>query len=140
MHALELAWRLLSPDGLLIDIHPTGDPPPVNAIILGKQLPLGKIDETDNFVEYPQASAALQNVIQRGIFELEGQNYFEFRTVSASLAEMRDYLSQTWSDAILVPEIEKNAALLLQPQLNRNEAYHFEIVERVCLSRLRRTS
>jgi hypothetical protein len=69
VHALEITRSLLKPDGLLIDIHPTGDPPFVEVHVDGEVRLAGYLEETDNFVEYLEADDALTNVTRRGLFE-----------------------------------------------------------------------
>ena len=72
VHALEQTHRLIVPGGMLIDIHPVTDGPPV--LIRGQKV--GTMKETDDFVEYVQASAALDEVIQRGLFVVERSSPF----------------------------------------------------------------
>ena len=49
VHALETIHGLLKPDGRLIDIHPSGDPPPIIVRIGERSEIAGWLQETDDF-------------------------------------------------------------------------------------------
>ena len=113
VHALEKIHQLLEPDGRLLDLHPTGDPPPIE-VRLGQQTTLvGWMKETDDFIEYAQASDALAQVIRRGLFAAEREGTFEFVTYADSVFEWREYLAKEWKDAILDAAIAARAEELL---------------------------
>lgn len=101
VHALEHAHRLLSRNGRLIDIHPLGEPPPIEVRLGGDVHHAGWLLEEDDYVEYIQASEALDTVIRRGLFALERQGTFAFITYADSLADLQSYLENEWHDAIL---------------------------------------
>ncbi len=113
VHALEKIHQLLEPDGRLLDLHPTGDPPPIG-VRIGQQTTLvGWMQETDGFIEYAQASDALAQVIRRGLFAIEREGTFEFVTYADSVFEWREYLAKEWKDAILDAAIAARAEELL---------------------------
>jgi hypothetical protein len=131
VHALELIHAMLLPDGMLIDIHPTGEPPEVVAILAVDGFPrakkynhLGYLQESDDFVEYPLADQALAQAVSAGWYRLEKQREFCFLTTAANSDELRRFIQETWSDGILGPEIESQ-----QP---------VQMCEPVRISRLRR--
>lgn len=101
VHALEVVNDLLVPGGQLIDIHPSGQAPPIELLDGNALIPLGYVHETDDFIEYAQADAALAQAVANGWFNLERQKSFTFATYARSVTELWDFLSQTWSDAIL---------------------------------------
>ena len=113
VHALEKIHQLLEPDGRLIDIHPTGDPPPIGVRIGQQAIAVGWMKETDDFIEYAQASEALVQVIQRGLFAVERKGTFEFVTYADSMSEWREYLAKEWKDAILDTAVAAKAEELL---------------------------
>jgi len=113
VHALEKIHQLLVPDGRLIDLHPTGDPPPIG-VRIGQQTTLvGWMKETDDFIEYAQASGALAQVIRSGLFAVEREGTFEFVTYADSVFEWREYLAKEWKDAILDAAVAARAEELL---------------------------
>jgi hypothetical protein len=109
VHALELIHTLLKPDGCLIDIHPNGPPMPIEACIAGQFHRLGYLQETDDFIEYGQASAALLEVIQRGLFVVEQQGRFIFITRADSVDELHTFLTENWTDGIFPAEVDLQA-------------------------------
>ena len=113
VHALETAHSLLKADGLLIDIHPNGEPPLVEVHADGKVQLAGYLDETDDFVEYFEADDALAEVTGRGLFELEREGLFTFMQHAVTIKDLADFLAAEWSDAVLHAEtIERVVELM----------------------------
>jgi hypothetical protein len=113
VHALEIIRRLLRPHGKLIDIHPVGEPSPVEVRVGGQTTLVGWLTETDDFVEYGQADAALAQAVQRRLFVLEREATFPFITHADSMSELREYLAKEWKDAILDDQTARKAENLL---------------------------
>ena len=113
MHALEITRDLLKTDGLLIDIHPNGKPPLIEAHVDGEVLLVGHLEETDDFVEYFEADDALTDVTGRGLFELEREGLFTFMLHVPTIMALADYLEAEWSDAVLPEETVKRATELM---------------------------
>ena len=91
VHALEEIRRLLKPDGCLIDIHPVREAPLIkvfqgNSVLFVESDPGYDYDE-----DIRQAEDALAQVIQRGLFVIEGSGEFDFITSASSGPELRDY-------------------------------------------------
>ena len=134
VHALEKIYQLLEPDGRLIDIHPTGDPPPIGVRIGQQTVVVGRMKETDDFIEYAQASEALAQAIQRGLFAVERAGTFEFVTHADSVSEWREYLAKEWKDAILDAVVAAKAEELLSvPEPDRE----LILREQIRIARLR---
>lgn len=112
VHALEIIHRLLKPGGRLIDIHPSGEPPPVYVRSDDQEELAGLLQETDDFLEYPQAEAALAEAIARGWFSQTSQASFIFSTYAGNIAELKDFLMSTWSDVIIIDELIHRAEAL----------------------------
>jgi hypothetical protein len=134
VHALEITHSLLKKDGLLIDLHPSGKPPPVEVHGGGEVLLVGHVQETDDFVEYFQVDDALAEVTTRGLFELERTELFPFMLHAPTVKAMADHIEAEWSDAILTEEVIARAeALLAEP----GEGKEIVIREIVRISRYR---
>jgi hypothetical protein len=101
VHALEKIHSLLKPDGVLIDIHPTGEPASIEIRVRDRVTLAGWLQETDDYVEYEWANEALNQIVRSGLFTVERQSVFTFNTYAASIAELRDHLAEAWKDAIL---------------------------------------
>jgi hypothetical protein len=134
VHALERIHALLEPDGRLIDIHPSGEPPPVEVCVGQQTTVIGWMKETDDFIEYAQASAALSQVIERGWFDVERKGTFEFATHADSISDLREYLAKEWKDAILDEAVVVRAEELLSVLEHNKELI---VREQVRIARLR---
>jgi hypothetical protein len=113
VHALEITRSLLKIDGLLIDIHPNGKPPPIEAHVGGEVLLAGHLEETDDFVEYFEADDALTDVTGRGLFELERAGLFTFMLHAPTIMALAGHLEAEWSDSVLPEETFERAAELM---------------------------
>jgi hypothetical protein len=115
VHALEITHSLLNVSGLLIDIHPTSQPPRVEIHRDGEIQLAGYVDDRDNFVDYIQADRALLEAEARRLFRLERQKFFPFLYHADTISEMTDYLTAEWSSAILPQETLARAQQLIGP-------------------------
>lgn len=109
VHALKLVHNLLIPGGLLIDLHPSGQPYIIEITVDGETHQVGELQEKDNYVEYFQANQALQQVIQAGLFSLIRQGKFHFLDYASNLEELRTYLVEKWDDVIWPDEAARRA-------------------------------
>ena len=142
VHALEIIRGLLKPGGNLIDIHPTGEPPRIELVQNDLRRFVGHLRESDDFIEYGQAQAALDQALDLGWFDLERSGTFQFVNWSPSIGELRAFLEGNWSDAILDPEIDRNVETLLKPSLGVQPegATSVEMTEIVRISRYKRNA
>lgn len=116
VHALKITRSLLKPDGVLIDIHPSGTPAQVEAHVGGEIQVAGTIEEAGNFEEYFEASAALKEVTGRGLFGLEREEQFTFLIHAPTIQALADFIEAEWSDATLSEEtIERAGGLMGEP-------------------------
>jgi hypothetical protein len=134
VHALGRIRELLKSDGRLIDIHPSGEPPPIEVHIGEQATVVGWMRETDDFIEYAQASAAVSEAVQRGWFDVERKGTFQFATHADSISDLRDYLAKEWKDAILEEIVGAKAEELLSASERVGEVL---VREHVCIARLR---
>jgi hypothetical protein len=140
VHALEIVRGLLKPGGYLVDIHPSGEPPNIELVQDNQRTLVGYLQESDDFIEYGQARAALEQALHLGWFSLERWGAFPFVTLSSSLGELRRYLEDNWGDAILAPQIDRRVETLLKANLevNPEQATSVEMTEMVHISRYKR--
>ena len=94
VHALEGIKRLLRSDGVLIDIHPVVEAPLVKVELDGRVM----FTESDPGYDYEedlqQAEAALDRIVERGVFFEERSSEFDLVTYGSSVAELRDHLTE----------------------------------------------
>ena len=128
VHALEIIHQLLRPHGKLIDIHPVGEPSPIEVRMGGQKILAGWLTETDDFVEYKQADDALAQAIRRRWFLVEREVTFPFITHADSLNELREYLAKEWKDAILDDTTARKVEeLLASPERDKELLVHDRI-------------
>ena len=90
VHALEEIRRLLQSDGCLIDIHPIRDG--LIKILLQHDLLFTSTDPgsaTDERIN--PADQALREVVQRGLYLIEGTEEFAVIAYASSTSELQDY-------------------------------------------------
>lgn len=105
VHALEQVNNLLKPDGYLIDIHPNGELVEFYYELNGHEHFLGYMQESDDYIEYQQASEAIQTVLERVLFKREATGEFEFRTYANTFLELITFLEENWSDAVITEDV-----------------------------------
>ena len=101
VHALEEAWRVLRPDGLLIDLRPAmanrrveiEGPNGVRAVGLMQEI----------FDDDIRANRAVASVIRRGLFRRIGRQRFDCARVMDSVAAFREWLAYPVSLGKLPP-------------------------------------
>ena len=112
VHALEQIHALLEPGGVLIDIHPNGELVAFIFLLDERDEFIGYMQETDDYIEYRQADEAITAVVKNGLFELEKSEAFEFRTYADAFDELKNFLDENWSDAVITDEVFASAELL----------------------------
>lgn len=127
VHALEQVHHLLNPGGYLIDIHPNGEMVEFYASINGREEFIGYMQESDDYIEYHQADEAIQVVLDRGLFIIESAGEFEFRSSADSFDELKTYLEENWSDAVITKDVVVRAGKFesdngLYPSILREKA------------------
>ena len=66
----------------------------------------------DDYIEYRQADEAVDTVVSKGLFQVERTGKFEFRTYANSFDELKVFLDENWSDAVITDEVIANARRL----------------------------
>jgi len=112
VHALEQIHSLLNPGGYLIDIHPNGELVEFIYPTEGKEHFIGYMQETDDYIEYHQADEALETAVKKGLFQIVKTGEFEFRTYADSFEELRYFLDENWSDAVVTEAVITSARKL----------------------------
>jgi hypothetical protein len=112
VHALEQIHEMLEAGGHLIDIHPNGELDEFIYPLDGSDQFLGYMQETNDYIEYRQADEALQVALSKGLFRIVKTGEFEFRTYADSFDELKAFLDENWSDAVVTDEVLTNAKKL----------------------------
>ena len=90
--ALRLARRWITPDGLVIDVHPTA----VHAWLEIDLQTIGVLDAGDAPDRHAKATAAVETVIDEGSFVIGPAIEFLFATYGDSIDDLRDHIAAHW--------------------------------------------
>ena len=112
VHALEQVHSLLKSGGFLIDIHPNGEPVEFIYPFEGREHLIGYMQESDDYIEYHQADEALDVAVSNGLFQVEKSEEFTFNTHAKKFDELKTFLDENWSDAVVSEEVIANAKKL----------------------------
>ncbi|HLC02999.1 MAG TPA: hypothetical protein VJK02_08180 [Anaerolineales bacterium] len=134
VHALERVHGLLQPVGVLVDIHPSPEPPVIQVRLAGEIHNAGWLRETDDYVEYEEADRALAQALDRGLYALERQTRFSFTTHAPTLGDLQQHLEAEWKDAFIEETTVRSIEDLLRTRERDKEVLLRESVQ---ISRLR---
>ena len=112
VHALREIRNLLKPNGALIDIRPNGE---LNEFIrpLGDDEHLiGYLHETDDYIEYMQAEAAVREVVTARLFQIKKAGEFTFQVHADSFDELKIFIDENWSDSLIEGDVIAEAIQL----------------------------
>ena len=98
VHALRRTSELLTPDGLLIDLHPTTDFPQVAvAYEDGHEQPVGPLVSESARDRHAAADRAIATAIAQGTLSQDAMDVFVFSRYCESLDELADYVNAKWT-------------------------------------------
>ena len=93
VHALERIHHRLAPTGRLINLHPFAEAAVIEihqggSITFSNPVPAYAVEDIQ------QAEKALAQAVGQGLFAVERERHFEFRTYASSVAELVGYLAE----------------------------------------------
>jgi len=107
--ALRRARRLLTPNGLLLDLHPTASNETVE---VGDRV-TGFVDAGAALRRHAAAAHALEAAVSEGLFSVVATTTFDFFTYGDSIDELRDYVLENWRDTSFPADtVERTRAAL----------------------------
>ncbi len=114
-HALEEVWRIVAAGGKLIDLRPIAAHWPIEVVNEGRAIPVGTVDGTLRAAHDNASHQAMVAAVRKGRFRKERDAFFEFAYYWDSLAELKAYMDDCWSDIVALPEsaIEQVRRLIL---------------------------
>lgn len=129
VHALEQVHFLLAADGILIDIHPQAEPPPIEVRLSKDVQTVGWVREVDDYCEYVAADEALATAVSRNMYTWQKQGTFAFTTYADTILDLRDHLAETWTDAIIDNDVIRRALDLMQTPESDKEVILREVIK-----------
>jgi hypothetical protein len=93
--ALRRAHRIVTPEGCVVDLHPTAR---CACVEVGARR-TGRVDAGDAPRRHAAATAALALVVEEGLLAVESAMEFTFYTYGDSLDELATYITENWRNA-----------------------------------------
>ena len=110
VHALEEIRRVLTPDGILIDVRPLGEQWQIEVVSAHN------IKETGRVMDLPEqlngdiaANQAIKEAESRGWFRRDQEEFFPFFYSWDTPSEMEEFIEEDWVDFIDLSEEAKKA-------------------------------
>ena len=129
VHALELAHSWLAANGRLLNLHPNGQPAPVDEQLGPDTYRAGWISEETDYASYHQANQAIAQVVRQKLFAVERKTTIPVHTYGDTLADIQQYLAESWVDAHLDDLLIMRANDLLQSILTPQRVIVTEMVQ-----------
>jgi len=104
VHALKEIWRILTPEGILIDLRPISDRWSIEVSTRQKSWEAGRVtDSVVALADDAAADEAMADVSQAGWFALERKEGFDFFYYWDKPDEMQAYVSDRWEEYYTIP-------------------------------------
>ena len=115
VHALHEAWRILRPQGILIDLRPLCADAPLEIVFTGGCDSAGPVDMSLGIAHENAADHAVESAVGEGIFKELELEHFDFAFYWDTPKEMKAEMDEYWKDdAILSPDVLQRAAALFK--------------------------
>lgn len=106
VHALREIWRVLAPEGVLIDLRPFSARWPVEVVVGQQAAVAGLVDDSPGAPLDEAANESLEQATREGLFTREREGSFKYLWYWDTPDEMKAYLEENWApDAILPGEV-----------------------------------
>ena len=110
VHALQEAWRVLAPNGILIDVRPLCVDVPLEIVTPAGRESAGLVDMSPEIDKDIASDAATQVVVRDGLYNKIKQKYFDFAYYWNTVREFKADMDERWKeDVILSDEVLKQA-------------------------------
>lgn len=104
VHALKETWRVLAPDGCLVDLRPLAGKFPLEVVSHDEVNLAGFVDDTAEIPIDTACSESLEKVSQQGWFQREREASFDYLWYWDDVDEMNDYMKENWDPTPIVPK------------------------------------
>jgi len=110
VHALLECWRVLEPDGILIDLRPFHSNPALEVITADGIFVPGNVDDSGGAPDDIAADEAIAEMVRRGYFTLTMQDSFKFADYWDTLDGLLEHADERWRDHACIPPFVAEAA------------------------------
>jgi len=117
VHALHEAWRILVPQGILIDLRPLCDEAPLEIVFTEGSESAGYVDMSPNIADEIAADHAIDSVVREGIFMELKAEYFDIAMYWNTVKDMKADMDERWKDDVILREqVLRRAGTLFKKQ------------------------
>lgn len=113
VHALQEAWRVLVPQGILVDLRPYTFDAPLEIVFKDRAKPAGLVDASLGRAHDQAADKAFGFCVRKGIFKELKSEYFNDAYYWKSVKGMVGDVNKRWKDDVLIPQDVLYQAFLL---------------------------
>ena len=112
VHALKQVQRMLGPNGLLVNVHDLPAPHLIEVHAPETTHKVGWLLDNEDFANELSAFNALAQVVGDGLYSLADQQDFGYNIYLDDLNELREWLADWWSTAVLPDGVAQHIAEL----------------------------
>ncbi len=102
VHALHEAWRVLLPQGILIDLRPLCADAPLEIVGAASVELAGVVDMSPDIADEIAADQAIDSVVSDGIFKKIQLDHFDFAYYWETVADMLADLDEYWKTEVIL--------------------------------------
>ncbi len=110
VHALAECWRLLKVGGRLIDLRPHVSGWPVEIVGPNTRILVGQLDGNKKIADDIASDIAVSDAVQRGWFELENEEFFEYANYWDTVDKMYEFVKAEWCNSATMSDSVLSAA------------------------------
>ena len=103
VHALLECWRVLEPEGVLIDLRPFHSKPALEIITADGIFVPGHVDDSGCVADDIASSEAIAAMVRQGYFALQKQDSFQFANYWDTLDGLLEHADEKWRDFACIP-------------------------------------
>ncbi len=117
VHALKEAYRVLVPNGIMIDLRPLCIDVPLEIVYEGGSESAGILDLSPDIDRDITSDVAIVSVIKGGLFLESKVEYFDYAYYWETIKGMEEDLEENWKDEVIVSEeVRQRASVLFDKQ------------------------
>jgi hypothetical protein len=103
VHALDETWRVLVPQGRLIDLRPYCLEIPLEFVFEQSMIPVARLDSSSSKPDDLAADKAFKSAVDAGFFKLLTSDYFYSAYYWSSVEDMLVDYNDKWKDDVVLP-------------------------------------
>ena len=115
VHALQEAWRVLPPHGIMIDLRPRADNMPLEILHKDGIESAGMVDMSPDLPDDQAGDEAIATIVRKGLFKQILSDRFLFTNYWISMEDFLEDWDEHWKDGANLPdEVLQRATMLFK--------------------------